>query len=116
MLPAISDPTPKMEHLAAIIAPSPPELPPTDLALFQGLKVLPQRVLNVYIFIPNWGIFDFTKGIAPAFFKQVTRADYFYLFIAFIISPNVVVSPSTSNTSFNEIGIPNKDGKNFYGL
>lgn len=36
ILPPMSVPNPKGEHLAAINPASPPELPPHDLALFQG--------------------------------------------------------------------------------
>lgn len=47
ILPPISDPTPKIEHLALINPPSPPELPPTALLLFHGLIDRPQRLLFV---------------------------------------------------------------------
>lgn len=53
MLPPISDPKPKTEQRALIIAPYPPELPPTALALFQGLRDRPQRKLPDYTAIPS---------------------------------------------------------------
>jgi hypothetical protein len=46
ILPAISFPIPMGDVLAAIEAPSPPELPPADFFAFQGFKVLPQRKLK----------------------------------------------------------------------
>lgn len=76
MLPPISDPTPNTEHLALMIAPSPPELPPTALPLFQGFKVLPHNRLPVSMAIPNCGTLVCTKGIIPAFLKQVINSDY----------------------------------------
>jgi hypothetical protein len=47
MLPPISEPTPKTEHLEEIKPPSPPELPPTARYLFQGFKDLPQILLTL---------------------------------------------------------------------
>jgi hypothetical protein len=54
------------------------------------------------------------KGMAPAFFRQKIIGDYFSLFKAFEISPNVVVNPSTWKTSFTDTGIPKSAGKNFF--
>ena len=53
ILPPMSAPKPNKEHFRAIIPPSPPELPPVDLNLFQGLRDLPQRLFAVSIVILN---------------------------------------------------------------
>lgn len=52
-LPPISFPIPIGDILAAMQAASPPELPPEDLFLFQGLTHLPHKRLFVYVVNPN---------------------------------------------------------------
>lgn len=115
MLPPISDPTPKIEHLALIKPPSPPELPPTALCWFQGLTDLPQRLLLVSALIQYWGTLDFMNGMAPAFFKHIIKHDYSYTLNAFAFKPRVVANPLKLYTSFNDIGTPNRGGRySFY--
>lgn len=93
MLPPMSAPKPNKEHFRAIIPPSPPELPPVDLNLFQGFRDLPQRLFPVSEVIPNWATLVCTNGIIPAFLKQEIITDYFSFLLAFEINPIVALRP-----------------------
>jgi hypothetical protein len=66
MLPPTSVPTPSTAPSAASRAPSPPEDPPAVCAVDQGLRVRPQRGLELSKASRVCGMFVLAMMIAPA--------------------------------------------------
>ena len=93
ILPPISDPNPKTEHLDAINPASPPLLPPTVLSLFHGFNALPHTRLTVSGAIPNWGTQLLTKGIAPEVLKQLINTESVHFLLILLARPIVDEKP-----------------------
>ena len=79
---------PKGEHLEAINALSPPELPPGVRSLFQGFSVRPHKWETVSFKRPNYGIGLLIKGIAPNYLSIfISWPSFNYGFSEKLITP-----------------------------
>lgn len=94
MLPPMSFPMPIGETPEARAAPYPPELPPTDFLLFQGLRHLPHRKLLESKLKASCGRLVWTKGMSPLFFKHlITYESSLQSRLALALSPMVDAFP-----------------------
>ncbi len=112
--PNISFPKPRGEILAPTIAPSPPELPPADLSLFQGFKQRPHKKLKESKFSVICGMFVFTNGIIPLFLAHsIIPQSSSIILLALAVNPIVERVPLRSMLSLIETGIPKSGGRYF---
>ena len=94
MLPPKSQPNPKVEPPAAMMAASPPLLPPGVRDRSQGLLVRPQIALSVSTVPSVCGIFVFPRMMAPASRKAATSGPSAVAILFFnLATPNVVGHP-----------------------
>jgi hypothetical protein len=81
---------------AASAAAAPPDEPPAVRSKFQGLRVMPQTGLKVWL-PANSGTFDLASGIAPlARSVAIVRSSVGARYWAKIGEPQVVNCPATS--------------------
>ncbi len=112
ILPAMSFPIPTGDILAAMAAPSPPELPPGDFLGFQGFRALPQRKLLQSKLKASWGKLVLMKGMRPVNFMHLMVAQSSLTNLsARIVTPRVDLVFSMSMFSLMEVGIPKRGGK-----
>lgn len=96
MLPPMSFPMPIGETPEARAAAYPPELPPTDFLLFQGLRHLPQRKLLESKLKASCGRLVWMKGISPLFFTHLIKHESsLQSRLALALNPTVEAIPWT---------------------
>ena len=107
MLPAMSVPKPRGEPPAAMIAPSPPELPPADRSSRHGFRVRPMMGLTVSSEPLMSGQLDLPSTMAPAaFMRRTASASRSATCPRSRSEPAVNRTPATASASLTVRGTP----------
>src|SRR5256712_13805928 len=107
--PAFSDPTAAMASSAATLTAAPPDEPPGNLSVFQGLRLAPKSDVSVEDPCANASILVFPRLIAPAsVIRRTTVASYGGTKFLKTLLEAVVLIPFVQKLSLIEMGIPSK--------
>src|SRR5579884_4242909 len=107
--PAVSEPTAAIASSAATLAAAPPDEPPGQRSMFQGLRVGPKSDASVEEPCAKASILVFPRLIAPASVtRRTTVASYGGTKFLNTLLEAVVLTPFVQKLSLMEMGTPSK--------